>query len=69
MRRITWFMAAVALAAFLASGCSGILAEKTTNDGKLERIRLDTGTKWSVYDKNATKQDETAIFLKKESTF
>jgi hypothetical protein len=69
MRRIIWLMAVVALAAFLASGCSGILAEKTTDEGKLERIRVGTGTKWSVYDRNPTKQDETSIFLKKESTF
>jgi hypothetical protein len=69
MRRITWFGAAVALAAILAGGCSGILSEKATDDGKLERIKLDTGTKWSVYDRNSTKQDESAIFLKKEQTF
>ncbi len=69
MRRITCFVGAVALAAFLSAGCSGVLSEKTTDDGKLERIKLDTGTKWSVYDRNSTKQDDSAIFLKKESTF
>jgi hypothetical protein len=69
MRRITWLLAAMVLAVALAGCSGGILSEKASDDGNLQRVRLDTGTKWSVYDKNATKGDETAIFLKKESTF
>ena len=68
MRRMTWWLAAMALTLMLG-GCAGILSEKATNDGRLERIRLDMGTKWNLYDRNPTKGDDTAIFLKKESTF
>ena len=59
----------MALTLALSSGCTGIISEKTYEDGRLERIRLDTGTKWSVYDRNPTKEDDAVIFLKKESTF
>jgi len=69
MRRIGWWLVAGALTLVLGGGCAGVISEKSYEDGRLERIRLDSGTKWSVYDRNPTKQDDTAIFLKKESTF
>ena len=69
MRRIGWWLVAGALTLVLSGGCAGVISEKSYEDGRLERIRLDSGTKWSVYDRNPTKQDDTAIFLKKESTF
>jgi hypothetical protein len=57
------------LTALLASGCGGIIQEKTTTDGTAERLRLDTGSKWSSWDRNPTKADDSCIMLKKESTF
>ena len=62
------WLAAVALASLLWCGCAGILAE-TEQDGQTERVRLSTTDKWSTYDRNPTKQDESTIMLKKESTF
>lgn len=62
-----WLVAA-ALASLLCCGCAGILAE-TEKDGQTERLRLSTTDKWSSYDRNPTKQDESLIMLKKESTF
>jgi hypothetical protein len=62
------WLAAVALASLLCCGCGGVLAE-TEKDGQLERLRVGTTTKWSSYDRNPTKKDESIIMLKKESTF
>jgi hypothetical protein len=70
MRRERWIWpAAAALAALLWCGCAGILSEKMDDEGKTERVRLGTGDKWSAWDKNPTKKDESLIMLKKESTF
>jgi len=57
------------VAALLYCCCSGILAEKVADNGQMERLRLDTGDKWSAYDKNPLKEDESCIMLKKEVTF
>jgi hypothetical protein len=62
------WLAAAALMALLCCGCAGILAE-TEQNGQTETLRLGTTDKWSSYDRNPTKQDESAIMLKKESTF
>jgi hypothetical protein len=59
----------VVLAVLLGSGCAGIISEKVSEDGKLERVRLDSGTKWSSWTRNPMKQDDSCIMLKKESTF
>jgi hypothetical protein len=59
----------VAVAALLGCGCSGILAEKVADNGQMERLRLDSGGKWSTYDQNPLKEDESSIMLKKELTF
>ena len=62
------WLAAAALAALLWCGCTGILAESEKN-GQTETLRVSTTDKWSSYDRNSTKEDESAIMLKKESTF
>lgn len=62
------WLAAAALASLLWCGCTGILAE-TGRGGQTDRVRLGTTDKWSTYDRNSTKQDESVIMLKKESTF
>lgn len=67
-RRYGLWLAAAALAVMLGCGCAGILAE-TDQDGQTERLRLSTTDKWSTYDRNSTKQDESVFMLKKESTF
>jgi hypothetical protein len=67
-RKYGVWLAVAALAAMLWCGCAGILAE-TDKDGQTERVRLSTIDKWSTYDRNPTKQDESVLMLKKESTF
>jgi hypothetical protein len=62
------WLAVLALASLLWCGCAGILAE-TEQNGQTERVRLSTTDKWSAYDRNPTKQDESVLMLKKESTF
>jgi hypothetical protein len=57
------------VAALLCCGCSGILAEKVGENGQADRLRLDTGGKWSPYDQNPLKEDESFIRLKKDLTF
>ena len=70
MRRERWVgPAAAALAALLWCGCAGIISEKVDESGQTERVRLGTSDKWSGWDKNSTKKDESLIMLKKESTF
>ena len=70
MRRERWVgLAAAALAAMLWCGCAGIISEKVDDDGKAERLRLGTSDRWSSWDKNPTKKDESVFMLKKESTF
>jgi len=70
MRRGRWvWPAAAALAALLWCGCAGIISEKMDESGQTERVRLGTSDKWSAWDKNPTKKDESLIMLKKESTF
>ncbi len=69
MRREYWLgLAAALLAVLLWCGCSGILAE-TQKDGQTDTIFLGTTNKWSSYDRNPTKKDESIFMLKKESTF
>ncbi len=64
----SWLWAA-ALAALLCCGCAGILAENVNETGQTERVRVGTTDKWSSWDRNPTKGDESTIMLKKESTF
>ena len=68
-RKIGVWPAAAALAAMLGCGCAGIIAETVGATGQTERLRLSTSDRWSTYDRNSTKQDESCIMLKKESSF
>jgi len=70
MRRMygVW-LAVAALAALLCAGCAGILSETMTDDGQTERIRVGSSANWRTWDRNPIKQDDSAIMLKKESTF
>ena len=56
-------------AVLLGSGCAGIIAEQTEADGNTARVRVDMSSKWSSWDHNATKPDDSCLMLKKESTF
>jgi hypothetical protein len=70
MRQEKWvWPAAAVLATMLWCGCAGILAEKVNDEGKAETLRLGTSDKWSTWDRNSTKKDESVFMLKKESTF
>ncbi len=70
MRRSTmrWWVVMVS-ALLLGSGCAGIITEQTGAGGNTERVRLDMSSKWSSWDHNATKPDDSCLILKKESTF
>jgi hypothetical protein len=57
------------LSVFLVGGCGGIIAESKTGSGQIERLRVVSGSKWSSWDRNPTKEDDSCIMLKKESTF
>jgi hypothetical protein len=63
------WLAAAALTALLWCGCAGIIAEKKNDGGQTETVRLGTSGKWSSWDRNSTKKDESLFLLKKESTF
>jgi hypothetical protein len=67
-KKLFWLLAA-ALAALLWCGCAGIIAEKRDETGKTERVRVGTTDKWSTWERNPTKKDESVFLLKKESTF
>jgi hypothetical protein len=57
------------LTVLLVGGCGGIIAKSTTDSGKTETLRVVSGSKWSSWDRNPTKEDDSCIMLKKESTF
>jgi len=59
----------LALAVLLSAACSGILAESHYNDGRQETLRVQSGEKWSNWDRNPRKENDACIMLKKESTF
>jgi hypothetical protein len=61
-----WVVLAILL---LGTGCSGILQETYSEDGKVERIRVQGGESWRTWDRNATKGDESSFILKREATF
>jgi hypothetical protein len=68
-RRSGLWLAAAAALLLWCSACAGILAENVREDGQSERVRLGSSDKWSTWDRNATKQNESLILLKQESTF
>ncbi len=67
----------LALAVLLGAGCSGVLFESKHEDGRVERLRVDGGEGWSIYDDKPRNpyqdgkklQEEMSIMLKKEATF
>ena len=67
-RRKGWWLA-LGLSVSLGVGCSGIITESRQDDGRVERLKIQGGEKWSVFDRNPLKEDGTCIMLKKESTF
>ena len=68
-RNIIRWLGVMGLAALLAGGCAGIISEKTGSDGTTQRFRFSSAPKWSGWDHNSTKQDDSSFMLKKESTF
>jgi len=69
MHRIMGRMLGVLLAVSLAGGCSGILTQNIYDDGRIDRFRLAGAPRWSSYDRNPIKADETCLMIKKEMTF
>jgi hypothetical protein len=68
-RKSQWWLG-LALAVLLGvMGCAGILQESRYNDGQVERLRIQGGESWKTWDRNSTKEDATAVILKKEATF
>ncbi len=70
-----WGLAA-ALLLTATAGCSGILFESKGDDGKVDRLRLDSAATWDTIDKkprnpfkDGDKLNEMNIFLKKETSF
>jgi len=57
----------------LSCGCSGVLLEAKQEDGTVQRIKVDGGESWSLYEDKPRipnkKIDDLSIILKKESTF
>lgn len=68
-RRNLWWAGLALLAMLGTVSCAGILQENRYEDGKIERLRISGGESWRSWDRNATREDESAFFLKKESTF
>jgi hypothetical protein len=64
---------ALALIIMLVCGCSGVLLETKQEDGTVQRIKVDGGESWSVYDDKPRipnkKYDDMSIMLKQEATF
>jgi hypothetical protein len=70
MRRsgLQW-LGLMVLTVLLVWGCAGIIAQSEKDNGQIERLRVVSGSKWSSWDHNPTKEDDACIMLKKESTF
>ena len=62
---------AIGLAVLLFGGCSSnILAEKRQEDGKAERLRMESMGGWTSWDHRFTDDHkELGVMLKGESTF
>jgi hypothetical protein len=70
-----WWLG-LGLAALVLAGCSGVLLESKRDDGRQERVKIDTGESWDTYDDKPrnpyTKKktmDDMSIMLKREATF
>ncbi|MGA9756422.1 MAG: hypothetical protein WBV23_14895 [Desulfobaccales bacterium] len=68
---------ALTLALLVGAGCSGVLYESKSENGREDRLLIDQGESWSTYDDRPRKpdskakkdQDDKSILLKKELTF
>ena len=61
---------------FFMVGCSGVLYEKPSADGGVQRVRVGGGESWSYYDttpryrsQKSKDNDDLCIMLKNEATF
>jgi hypothetical protein len=68
-RKNLWWLGLALIVLLGVIGCSGVLQELQREDGQTERLRVSGGESWKSWDRNATRPDESAFFLKKESTF
>jgi hypothetical protein len=68
-RKNLWWLGLALVFLLGAVSCSGILKESLYEDGQVERVRVSGGESWKTWDRNATREDESAVLLKKESTF
>ncbi len=55
-------------------GCSGVLMENKLSDGRVDRLVIDGGESWDIYETRSRfprtrTKDEYSILLKKEETF
>lgn len=74
--KFNWWLGLL-LVVLVGAGCSGVLYESKSQDGREERLKIDQGEGWSSYDDKPRKpdsrakkdQDDTSIMLKRESTF
>jgi hypothetical protein len=73
-RYLSWLVAAL----LLWSGCSGVLMESKDSSGKVDRLKLDSGERWSNYDNKPREPyvssgkhglDDMSLMLVKEMTF
>jgi hypothetical protein len=68
---------ALTLALLIGAGCSGVLYESKSKDGREDRLRIDKGESWSTYDDKPRKpdskakkdRDDNSLLLKNEVTF
>jgi hypothetical protein len=68
-RSLWWLGLALAILLGVGVGCSGVLQEVQHDDGSVERLKVQGGESWKTWDRNATKGEDSAFILKKESTF
>jgi hypothetical protein len=66
-KKVWWL--GLALAVMLSAGCAGILTQLYHEDGTEERLRVQSGERWSNWDHNSRREDGFGLMLKKESTF
>jgi hypothetical protein len=68
-RKNRWWPGLALVVLLGGPGCAGILQELQFEDGKVERLRIQSGESWKTWDRNPTRGDDSSIFLKKEATF
>ncbi len=75
-RKTTLTAALLLTGALLLAGCDGVLLQRESENGRVDRLRLDGGESWSSYDttpryrsQKGKDQDDYCIMLKNEATF